>query len=127
MDLGNCDLPCTGNTSETCGGEDFLNLFYSGGVEPGIVQNVGTTGWTYEGCYTYGLSLVSLRISHPTISCFTATMLPTVPLHSLWASMVVSLPNRAQVLAKRRVTSSELGWKTVESVVSPFIELLWWI
>jgi hypothetical protein len=63
VSLTDCFMPCSGNDNETCGGSDRLNVFLDNAVpRPVIVQNVnGTQGglWTYQGCYTSVLSLLS--------------------------------------------------------------------
>jgi len=50
-----CNLPCQGNTSELCGGHNFLNLYSQHYNPPPItVQSYGT--WESIGCYSYNPS-----------------------------------------------------------------------
>ncbi len=47
-----CSSKCVGNASETCGGSNRLNLYWSGATpppQPTFVQNVRQ--WSYEGCF----------------------------------------------------------------------------
>ena len=44
-----CDMTCTGNATEACGGPMRLNLFWSGTSGP--QTNPGTGGWSFVGCY----------------------------------------------------------------------------
>ncbi|KAF8269902.1 WSC domain-containing protein [Lactarius quietus] len=48
-----CDVPCGGNSNETCGGCDSLQLYWSGAIpppQPTFVQNVNS--WYYVGCFS---------------------------------------------------------------------------
>ncbi|PPQ91781.1 hypothetical protein CVT25_000426 [Psilocybe cyanescens] len=49
-----CNMACSGNASELCGGPVRMNIFQSNRPPPVIVQNVtaGTGLWTYQGCFT---------------------------------------------------------------------------
>ncbi|KAF9559523.1 WSC-domain-containing protein [Agrocybe pediades] len=49
-----CNMACSGNSQELCGGPVRMNIFQSNKPPPVIVQNVtvGTGLWTYEGCFT---------------------------------------------------------------------------
>ena len=51
MDNG-CNMPCSGNATEQCGGGNHLTVFYNGGGT--ISTNPGPPGWTSLGCYTDG-------------------------------------------------------------------------
>ena len=44
-----CNTPCVGDPTETCGGPDRLTLFWSGSSGPQI--NPGSGLWTFAGCY----------------------------------------------------------------------------
>jgi hypothetical protein len=48
-----CDMACTGNASEACGGPNRLTLFYSGvnNTVTGPIVNPGPPGWKSLGCY----------------------------------------------------------------------------
>lgn len=49
-----CNTPCTGNSSEMCGGPLFLNLYTSGAPPlppPTMVQNSSSGQWNLMGCY----------------------------------------------------------------------------
>lgn len=45
-----CSMPCSGNATESCGGPNRLNLFWSGTNGP--QTNLGNGSWTFAGCYT---------------------------------------------------------------------------
>ncbi|KAH8807678.1 hypothetical protein F5884DRAFT_673669, partial [Xylogone sp. PMI_703] len=48
-----CNMACSGNATEACGGPSRLNLFWSGTTGP--MTNMGPDGnWTFAGCYTEG-------------------------------------------------------------------------
>ena len=52
--LSECNMLCTGNSSEYCGAGNLLNMYWSGATPPAppeIVSSVGT--WQSLGCYTY--------------------------------------------------------------------------
>lgn len=47
-----CNMPCSGDSSEYCGAGDRLNVYWSGAESssgPITVQSVGS--WTSLGCY----------------------------------------------------------------------------
>ncbi|KAL0959164.1 hypothetical protein HGRIS_014449 [Hohenbuehelia grisea] len=47
-----CNIPCPGDKTETCGGKNRLNVFYDTDVpNPTLVTTVSNT-FTYQGCYT---------------------------------------------------------------------------
>jgi len=47
-----CTSKCIGNASETCGGNDHLNLYWSGETPPPQPTFVGfVNGWHYTGCF----------------------------------------------------------------------------
>ncbi|KIM49752.1 hypothetical protein M413DRAFT_408037 [Hebeloma cylindrosporum] len=60
--LSDCNMPCSGNVNETCGGPIRLNIFDSGKPPPTIVRNVtqGQGLWTYQGCFTDSVSARTL-------------------------------------------------------------------
>lgn len=45
-----CGMPCTGNSTEPCGGGNRLNMFWSNTTGP--QTNPGPGNWTFSGCYT---------------------------------------------------------------------------
>lgn len=48
-----CNMACSGNSTEQCGGPNRLNIFTSGKVAPaGPGTNPGPAGWLFLGCYT---------------------------------------------------------------------------
>jgi len=48
-----CNMPCTGNSTEICGAGNRLNVFWNGAqAPPPPTTNPGVNGWTYVGCYT---------------------------------------------------------------------------
>ncbi|PPR05178.1 hypothetical protein CVT26_012264 [Gymnopilus dilepis] len=49
-----CDMACSGNPAELCGGPVRVNVFQSNATAPVIVQSVtqGTGVWSFEGCFT---------------------------------------------------------------------------
>ncbi|KAN0099930.1 WSC-domain protein [Hyaloscypha variabilis] len=51
-DPSDCNMACTGNATEPCGGPDRLSLFWSG--QTGPVTDPGPPNWAYTGCYTEG-------------------------------------------------------------------------
>ncbi|PFH53537.1 hypothetical protein AMATHDRAFT_1191 [Amanita thiersii Skay4041] len=60
--LADCSLPCSGNATETCGGSNRMNMFYSGQPVPEIVQTVGEW-WTYRGCFTDTVEVRTLGVA----------------------------------------------------------------
>jgi hypothetical protein len=49
--LDSCNMPCTGDEDEMCGGGDLLNIFQ--GVAPVVPpSNPTISGYTYQGCYS---------------------------------------------------------------------------
>jgi hypothetical protein len=53
-----CSTKCVGNSGETCGGSDSVNVYYKEdgpSLAPLVVQSVGTAGtvgsWVYVGCF----------------------------------------------------------------------------
>ncbi|KAI1344989.1 putative glyoxal oxidase [Xylariaceae sp. FL0016] len=48
-----CTVPCSGNTTEPCGGSDRLTLFYNQYIT-GPQPNTGIANWTHIGCYSEG-------------------------------------------------------------------------
>ncbi|RDL36505.1 Uncharacterized protein BP5553_05857 [Venustampulla echinocandica] len=50
-----CAMPCTGNSTQTCGGGSRLSLYWNGqSPPPGPSTNPGTSGYGFYGCYTEG-------------------------------------------------------------------------
>ncbi|KAL2063582.1 hypothetical protein VTL71DRAFT_5387 [Oculimacula yallundae] len=48
-----CNVPCSGNATEPCGGPNRLNLFWNG--QTGPTTNPGPGLWEFAGCYTEGV------------------------------------------------------------------------
>ncbi|KAJ6560470.1 WSC domain-containing protein [Mycena capillaripes] len=48
-DSKNCNLPCSGNSTEVCGAGNFMDVYWNGILLPVIPQTVGT--WKYNGCF----------------------------------------------------------------------------
>ncbi|SJL08884.1 related to glyoxal oxidase precursor [Armillaria ostoyae] len=78
-----CNMACTGNTLQLCGGPNRMNVFWSGATPPAppaIVPSVGD--WTSLGCYsdnvdgqrtfTVGLDVADVTIEKCTSACFTS-------------------------------------------------------
>lgn len=64
-----CDMACTGNANEPCGGPNRLNIFWSGATPPPPPEtDPGPPGWSFIGCYEYAYHLSSqtsyLALSH---------------------------------------------------------------
>ncbi|UJO20415.1 WSC domain-containing protein [Fulvia fulva] len=50
-----CSMSCAGNSSEACGGANFISIYYTNKPAPaGPVVNPGPANWTSYGCYTDG-------------------------------------------------------------------------
>ena len=47
-----CNMACTGNSSEQCGGPNRLSLFWNGTHSSPPVANPGAGLWALLGCYT---------------------------------------------------------------------------
>ncbi|KAI5360847.1 putative carbohydrate-binding WSC, glyoxal oxidase, galactose oxidase/kelch, beta-propeller [Septoria linicola] len=48
-----CAMGCAGNSSEACGGPDYLTVYYANKPAPrGPAANPGPAGWSYQGCWT---------------------------------------------------------------------------
>jgi hypothetical protein len=45
-----CNMACTGNSTEPCGGPNRLSLFWSG--QTGPETNPGPPNWAFSGCWT---------------------------------------------------------------------------
>ena len=45
-----CNMACSGNAAEVCGGGNRLNLYWSGKAGPST--NLGVGNWAFSGCYT---------------------------------------------------------------------------
>src|ERR1700694_562783 len=55
-------MPCSGNSTEACGGPSRLNVFWSGKTPPSApATNYGPPGWNLLGCYTEGTTGRTLR------------------------------------------------------------------
>jgi len=48
-----CNMPCTGDATQPCGGPNRLNLYHSSAVV-GPSPNPGVNGYSYLGCYSEG-------------------------------------------------------------------------
>lgn len=61
--VAECNIACSGNANETCGGANRLNIFNNGKPPPVIVQSVNTTTgmWHYQGCFTDSTAARTLR------------------------------------------------------------------
>ncbi|KAJ6475668.1 beta-1,3 exoglucanase precursor-like protein, partial [Mycena vulgaris] len=46
---GNCDTPCSGNSTELCGSGNFVDVYWNG-ILPANPQTVGS--WEYNGCFS---------------------------------------------------------------------------
>ncbi|OSX63499.1 hypothetical protein POSPLADRAFT_1045823 [Postia placenta MAD-698-R-SB12] len=52
-DSSNCDIACTGDSSETCGGDYYLDIYWSGDPPPPPPVTVYQVGhWVLLGCYS---------------------------------------------------------------------------
>ncbi|KAJ7167608.1 WSC domain-containing protein [Mycena filopes] len=47
--VGNCITPCSGNSTESCGAGNFIDVYSNGAATPVIPKSVGT--WQYQGCF----------------------------------------------------------------------------
>ena len=47
---GDCNMGCSGNSTEACGGPNRLTIFENPAAIP--VHDPGPNGWTFIGCYT---------------------------------------------------------------------------
>ncbi|KAJ7853857.1 WSC domain-containing protein [Mycena leptocephala] len=47
---GNCNTPCSGNSTELCGAGNFVDVYWNGAPIPVVPQQVGT--WKYDGCFS---------------------------------------------------------------------------
>jgi hypothetical protein len=47
-----CNMACSGNATESCGGGSRLNLYWSGTTGPST--NLGVGKWAFSGCYNEG-------------------------------------------------------------------------
>jgi WSC domain len=65
---GDCNMACTGNSSEACGGSNRLTLFYSGvnRTVTGPVVNPGPPGWKSLGCYNDTVGMRTLPVNPQT-------------------------------------------------------------
>ncbi|KAH8892639.1 galactose oxidase [Thozetella sp. PMI_491] len=59
-----CNAPCTGNSSEACGGSGVLSLYYSS-APVGPQTNPGVGGWDYVGCISEGTTGRALTYAVP--------------------------------------------------------------
>ncbi|WPH02215.1 Hypothetical protein R9X50_00507000 [Acrodontium crateriforme] len=51
--ITDCNMACSGNSTEACGGGNRLNVFWSGQQPPAApVTNPGVGGWSSLGCYS---------------------------------------------------------------------------
>ena len=50
-----CNMGCTANASEACGGPDMVTVYYANTPAPaGPFTNSGPAGWASQGCWTDG-------------------------------------------------------------------------
>ncbi|KAG6888771.1 hypothetical protein C0995_006100 [Termitomyces sp. Mi166 len=48
-----CNMPCTGNRNEMCGGASRINIYWNEQqVGPANPASIGGGAFTYDGCYT---------------------------------------------------------------------------
>ncbi|KAI0263983.1 WSC domain-containing protein [Gloeopeniophorella convolvens] len=54
VDPSQCNIPCTGNSTEICGGPLRMSLYTNGHPQPSVQQEVlvGSDKWVYAGCLT---------------------------------------------------------------------------
>jgi hypothetical protein len=50
VDIAECSFPCSGNSTEACGGSDRIAVFNNG--EPDPITPPELDNWIYQGCYT---------------------------------------------------------------------------
>jgi len=59
-----CDMSCAGNSGETCGGPNRLDLYSYGAstttTTSSAAGSTATSGWSYRGCYTDSVSARTL-------------------------------------------------------------------
>ncbi|KAG6812809.1 hypothetical protein H0H92_000267 [Tricholoma furcatifolium] len=78
-----CDMACSGNSTEECGGPARLNIYWSGQTPPAPPSTAATIGnWTSLGCYTdnvngsrtltVGMNTVNNTNEVCTAACFSA-------------------------------------------------------
>ncbi|KAL3424090.1 WSC domain-containing protein [Phlyctema vagabunda] len=63
--ITDCNSACSGNTTQSCGGLNRLNMFWSGTIGPQI--NLGNDSWAFSGCYAEGKSGHTLPVSVATV------------------------------------------------------------
>ena len=52
-----CNMVCSGDSSEVCGGPNLITVYYANRPAPqGPVTNPGPSGFTFYGCYADGAS-----------------------------------------------------------------------
>lgn len=57
QDQTDCDMGCSANATEACGGPNRLSTYYANKAGPkGPYTNPGPSPWVSEGCYTEGTS-----------------------------------------------------------------------
>jgi hypothetical protein len=50
---GDCNMACSGNATEVCGGSNRISVYGNGGTPPpGPFTNPGPPGWSLVGCYS---------------------------------------------------------------------------
>ena len=121
VSLSDCSFQCTGDSSETCGAGNRLNLYWSGATPPPPPEVVPSVGlWESLGCYTYvnhfpfsgarpvtNLLVSQTAMVHPEFSAWeqpSAAVLPTTALR------VVLMPASPRVTPLRE-------WNIPTSVV----------
>ncbi|KXN82709.1 Putative fungistatic metabolite [Leucoagaricus sp. SymC.cos] len=55
-----CNVACSGNATELCGGPNRLDVFWNGNPSPEIIQSIDNGAWVYQGCYTDSVSARTL-------------------------------------------------------------------
>ncbi|KAL0946020.1 hypothetical protein HGRIS_012297 [Hohenbuehelia grisea] len=61
--IDECNSACTGNTAQSCGAGNRLNVFSTGGSGPSVPQNAGDN-WNYQGCYTDNVNTRTLTVPY---------------------------------------------------------------
>lgn len=63
---GDCNMACTGDGTQACGGANRLSVFHTGQTLNGPGTNPGPPGWTSLGCYTDSIAERTLVNGVPT-------------------------------------------------------------
>jgi hypothetical protein len=60
-----CNMPCSGDSSQPCGAGQRLTLFHTDNAPPGPEVNPGVNGYEYIGCYAEGTTGRALTYAAP--------------------------------------------------------------